>query len=178
MRLKPIVFFSVVALITGFLLYREHLRSQGLLDLGIGSKAPEFTLKDQNGRRVNLSDYQGKAVFLNFWATWCPPCIDEMPAMETLNEKFRDRKFQMLAVSVDVNWNAIQDFYKQYGLNIPTLLDPGRQVSSRYKVFKFPETYIIDRNGIIIHKKVGPERWADPQVLAWMDRLVREQEQE
>jgi peroxiredoxin len=79
---------------------------------------------------IKLSDYRGKLVFLNFWATWCLPCVEEMPEMETLKNTFKDRKFQMLAVSVDTDWDVVKKFYKEHNLTIPAGLDPGHQISS------------------------------------------------
>ena len=175
MRIKPILFFGVVALLAGFILYSET----GGIDrssLAVGSPAPDFVLKDQTGQEVRLSDYRGKLVFLNFWATWCSPCVDEMPEMDLMNRAFEGRPFQMLAVSVDTSWGLIRQFYDDHNIDLPTLLDPGRRASSLYQVFKFPETYIIDKQGRIVQKIVGPKRWADPQVMAEIDDMIRDQE--
>ena len=126
MRVKPLVFFTIVGLVAGFLIYREQTANPGGA-VAIGATGPDFTLKDKDGKEVKLSDYRGKLVFLNFWATYCVPCIDEMPSMHTLNQRFKDRPFQMLAVSVDTNWKAIDAFYQKYGIDVPTVLDPGKR---------------------------------------------------
>jgi peroxiredoxin len=143
MRLKPIIFFLIVGSLAGFFVYREVTRvgDPGLIN--IGQQAPDFTLKGEDGRPIKLSDYRGKLVFLNFWATWCLPCVEEMPEMEKLNKTFKDRKFQMLAVSVDTDWDVVKQFYKAHNLTIPAALDPGHQISGLYKVFKFPETFLM-----------------------------------
>ena len=168
MRVKPIFFFSLIGLLAAFAIY-----SSGGGNLAIGSVAPDFELKDPDGKLVHLSDFRGKFVFLNFWATWCEPCVDEMPAMMTLNETLKDRDFQMLAVSVDTRWEAIEEFYAQYELDLPTLLDPAQAVSrGRYKATGFPETFLIDQNGHVRDIVIGPRLWADPQVIAQIEEMM------
>ena len=107
MPLKPIFFFSLIGLLAAFALYNG-----GGGNVAVGSVAPDFELKDPDGKLVRLSDFRGKFVFLNFWATWCEPCVDEMPAMMTLNETLKDRDFHMLAVSVDTSWEVIEEFLR------------------------------------------------------------------
>lgn len=168
MRLKPLFFFAAMGMLAAFALYRA-----GSDPVSIGALAPDFELKNRKGESVRLSDYRGKFVFLNFWATWCEPCVDEMPDMMMLNERFKDRNFQMLAVSVDTNWKAIEGFYSQYNLNLPTLLDPAQAVSrGRYKTTGFPETFLIDQTGRIRRRVIGPESWADPRVVAQIEDLM------
>jgi peroxiredoxin len=172
MQMKPTLFFGIVAAAAAFFIFRYG--SPGIIS--IGEPAPDVVLKDESGKTVQLSEYKGKVVFLNFWATWCLPCIKEMPEMQTVNAAFKDRKFQMLAVSVDLNWEKVNDFYKQYNLDLPTFLDPGHQVTNRFKVFKFPETFIIDANGFVVKHRIGEDRWASPQNMAYIDSLIREAE--
>ena len=174
-RAKSIIFFLIVGSIAGYFVYKEATRAGSPGVVNIGQQAPDFSIKDQSGHEIKLSDYRGKLVFLNFWATWCAPCIEEMPAMETLNQTFKDRKFQMLAISVDNDWKAVNQFYKEYNLTLPAVLDPGRQVSNLFKVYKFPETFLIDANGYVI-KHTWAERWADPRVMSNIDSLIRQQE--
>ena len=175
MRLKPIIFFLVVCSIAGYFVYREVTRVGDVGVINIGQQAPDFAIKGDDGREIKLSQYRGKLVFLNFWATWCAPCVEEMPEMEVLKNTFKDRKFQMLAVSVDTNWEVVKEFYKDHNLTIPAFLDPGRQVSSVYKVFKFPETFLIDGNGYVI-RHTWVEHWANPRVMANVESLIQRQE--
>jgi len=168
MRVKPLLFFSLIGLLAALAIY-----SGGGGTIEIGAVTPDFELKGPDGEFVRLSDFRGKFVFLNFWATWCKPCVDEMPAMMTLNEALKDRDFQMLAVSVDTNWEAIEEFYAQYELNLPTLLDPAQAVSrGRYKATGFPETFLIDQEGYLQRRVIGPQRWADPRVIAQIEEMI------
>lgn len=96
--------------------------------------------------------------------------------MELMNHTFKGRKFQMLAISVDTDWSKVKQFYGQYHLNLPTFLDPGRRVANVYKVFKFPETFIIDANGNVAKHYVGEERWANPRILASIEAMIPPQE--
>src|SRR5438552_2968552 len=103
-RIKAISFFLAVSSVAGFFVYKEVTRVGQPGIINIGQQAPDFSVKDQQSRLFKLGDYHGKVVFLNFWATWCQPCIKEMPAMERLNQRFKDRRFQMIPISVDNEW--------------------------------------------------------------------------
>src|SRR5262245_27004586 len=144
MRIKPILFFAAVTALAGWIVYREATTVGTPGVISIGQRAPDFEIKDPSGEGIKLSDFRGNLVFLNFWATWCPPCVDEMPAMELVNRAFKDRKFQMIAVSVDTDWEKVFDFYKKHNLTLPSYLDPGHEVDRKYNVFKFPGPFIMD----------------------------------
>lgn len=172
-RLKAIIFFVVVGCVAGYFVYRQasHTGDPGVIN--IGQKAPDFSIKDESGRLVKLSDFRGKVVFVNFWGTWCPSCVDEMPEIQRLYQQFKGRKFEMLEVSIDNDWPEIHQFYKDHHLDLPTYLDPGHQIAGLYKVFKFPETFLIDGNGNVI-RHTWYEHWADPRVVAKVDALVKQ----
>ena len=174
-RVIPIIFFLVVGSVAGFFVYREVTRVGAPGVINIGQQAPEFSIKDQQGNPVKLSDYRGKVVFLNIWGTWCQPCIEEMPEMETLNNRFKDRKFQMMAVSIDNDWDEVNKFYKEHNLTMPAFLDPGHQIAELYKVYKYPETFLIDANGFVV-KHTWQEHWADPRVMKVVENLVAQAE--
>ena len=174
-RLKAIIFFLVVGSVAGSFVYKEVTRVGEPGVINIGQQAPDFSIKDQSGKQIKLSDYRGKVVFLNIWGTWCLPCIQEMPEMETLYQAYKDRKFQMLAISIDNDWKEVNEFYKEKNLTLPSFLDPGRQIASLYKVYKYPETFLIDANGYVV-KHTWQEHWADPRVMTTVENLIRKAE--
>src|SRR5579864_1480099 len=124
----------------------------------IGSTAPDFTVQDDE-RKVALSDLHGKIVVLNFWATWCPPCVDEMPSLVHLQQRLKDKGVTVLAVSVDVDEGAYRRFLKDHNIDLLTVRDPDHKSSNLYGTFKFPETYIIDRDGKMRRKFIGEVDW-------------------
>ncbi|WGG45205.1 redoxin domain-containing protein [Rossellomorea sp. DA94] len=125
-----------------------------------GDRAPDFTLTTLDGEEVKLSDYQGKKVILNFWATWCPPCKAEMPHMEQYYEKnAKKENVEILAVNLtsqDDGEKAVQQFVDGYELTFPILMDENGDIGDEYRAFTIPTTYMIDTNGLIQHKIVGP----------------------
>jgi peroxiredoxin len=125
-----------------------------------GQPAPDFTLTDMQGQQVSLSDLKGKVVILNFWATWCPPCREEMPSMEMLYRKYKDQGLVILAVNVEKDGKQlVEAFLQRSPYTFPILLDTQAEVQNRYKVFRFPETFIIDRNGNVVEKVLGAIDW-------------------
>jgi peroxiredoxin len=133
-RLKPILFFLVVGALALFFVLRKPPSTV----VNVGDLAPDFAVKDETGKEVKLSDYRGHVVFLNFWYTTCEPCRQEMPDMELVNRVFKDRKFKMIPVSVDTNFDDVKRFYQDFKLTTMAMyLDPGKQVADKYNVFKF-----------------------------------------
>ncbi|HBG08105.1 MAG: thioredoxin [Geobacteraceae bacterium GWC2_58_44] len=138
-----------------------------------GKPAPDFTLNDLSGRPVQLSSLKGKVVLLNFWATWCPPCREEIPSMVRLNQAMQGKPFQMLAVSIDEGGrDAVQAFFAKGGVSLPTLLDTDGTVARRYGTTGVPETFVIDAKGVIMKKVVGPMDWSSAEVLAALEELI------
>lgn len=119
------------------------------------TKAMDFKLKDLNGKEVSLSDYKGKKVFLNFWATWCPPCKAEMPEMETLYQETKDSDLVILAVNLDEDKDTVQKFISSNKYNFPVLLDTDNIVASKYGVVSIPTSFFIDKEGNIADKHIG-----------------------
>ncbi len=142
----------------------------------IGVQAPDFSLVDSEGRSRRLSSLRGKVVLVNFWATWCPPCRAEIPSMEELYRNYgRDGKLELLAINVEPEGPVIiEEFSKEYPHSFPVLFDIDARVQNLYGVFKFPETFIIDKNGIIVEKVVGAIDWTGPEVLSYLNRLIQE----
>ena len=145
----------------------------------IGKVAPDFTVQDSD-RSVSLSQYRGKIVVLNFWATWCPPCVEEMPSLVQMQKQFQGKDVTVLAVSVDDDPDSYHKFLKDHAVDLLTVRDPGgpktdqgvnAAVASRYGTFKFPESYIIDRNGIIRRKFIGAIDWNQQEIVEYLTRL-------
>jgi peroxiredoxin len=144
----------------------------------IGKVAPEFTIKDAD-RTVSLAQLRGKVVVLNFWATWCPPCVEEMPSLMQLQKKLQGTDITVLAVSVDDDADAYHKFLKDYGIDLLTVRDPGKRVgtgidapvAAEYGTYRFPESYIIDRKGVIRRKFIGPVDWSQPEIVEYLTRL-------
>ncbi|HEY6838268.1 MAG TPA: TlpA disulfide reductase family protein [Geobacteraceae bacterium] len=138
-----------------------------------GNAAPDFTLKDLAGNDVHLKDLQGKVVLVNFWATWCPPCRSEIPSMMKLNQAMAGKPFQMLAISIDEGGKeAIEGYFKQSGTNLPALLDTNQKISKLYGTTGVPETFVVDKKGVILKKVVGAMEWSDPQVIQALNEII------
>ena len=139
----------------------------------IGTPAPDFILTDMQGQKVTLSQFRGKVVVLNFWATWCPPCKDEMPSMEQLYRDYRDNGLVMLAVNVEGNGKeAVEKFLRTTPHSFPILLDSENVAQNTYGVFRFPESFIIDRNGVVVEKIIGGRDWMTGSVFTLIKFLL------
>jgi cytochrome c biogenesis protein CcmG, thiol:disulfide interchange protein DsbE len=137
-----------------------------------GDRAPGFELTAPDGSGVSLSDYRGKWVLLNFWATWCPPCIQEMPSLDRLHQEFEDRGLVVLGVSVDTEKQAYERFIERWNLSFPIVRDPEMSVPSRYGTNKYPETFLINPEGKVVRKYVGPENWMNPEIVNYLRSLL------
>ncbi len=136
----------------------------------IGSSAPDFTVQDSD-HKVTLSQFRGQVVVLNFWATWCPPCVEETPSLVKMQSRMKDKGVVVLAVSIDVDDAAYHKFLKDYSVNMVTVRDEDQKTASLYGTHGWPESYIIDRNGIIRRKFIGPVEWNSPEVTEFLNKL-------
>jgi peroxiredoxin len=121
--------------------------------------APDFTLEDLNGKQVSLSDHRGKFVFLHFWATWCPPCKDELPAIQKLYEVSDQSKFAIMTINVKEGRGAVQPFLEERRLNFPVQLDARSAVSRQYRIRAIPTTILIDQEGLVVGRVSGARDW-------------------
>jgi cytochrome c biogenesis protein CcmG, thiol:disulfide interchange protein DsbE len=137
---------------------------------GIGKTAPEFTVKDSD-HSVSLADYKGKVVLLNFWATWCPPCVQEMPSLVQLQQRWKDKGVVVLAVSLDVDDGGYHKFLRDHNISLVTVRDGDKRTSDMYGTFKYPESYIIDREGKIRRKFIGAVDWNRPDIDEYLRSL-------
>lgn len=136
----------------------------------IGSPAPDFTVRDSQ-QSVTLSQFKGQIVVLNFWATWCPPCIEEMPSLVQMQQRMKSKGITVLAVSVDVDDAAYRKFLQDHNVNLLSVRDNDQKSNQLYGTFKFPETYIIDRNGVVRRKFIGAVDWTEPDVMDYLSKL-------
>ncbi len=139
-----------------------------------GDMAPAFTLEDTKGNKVTLSALRGKVVMVNFWATWCPPCKEEMPSMERLNKIMSGEDFVMLAINADDNGReVVPDFIEKNPHDFTVLYDDQGAVKQSYGVYKMPESFIINKDGIIVEKVVGAIDWSSPKTVAYLKSLAK-----
>jgi peroxiredoxin len=151
----------------------ELVRSLGLSKPAL-SRAPDFNLRDANGGSASLSAYRGNLVLLNFWATWCGPCREEMPSMEQLSRYFGGQGLAVVAVNQKESAAVVSKFMRSHGLSFTTPLDPDGRVAASYRVYGIPITYLIDANGQAIGMKSGSRDWASREVIAVFRKLIAE----
>ncbi len=138
-----------------------------------GASAKSFTLKDQEGRAVSLSDFRGKFVLLNFWATTCAPCVSEMADLEKLYQHFKEDRFVVLGVSLDdEGWGPVNEFLKKVPLSFPILWDEKFSVADLYGTYRIPETYLIDPEGRIVEKILGAQDWANADQIQKIEKIL------
>jgi peroxiredoxin len=142
--------------------------------VAVGKQAPDFVLADISGRETRLSDLKGEVVLVNFWATWCPPCREEIPSMSALNRLMAGKPFRMLAICIDQGGkDAVKAFFRESGQTIPALVDSDGSVSKLYGITGVPETFVIDRKGVIIKKFIGPLDWSAPEVVNFLTDAMK-----
>ncbi len=176
--MKRLIFMVfIVAVAAASYLYKENSTPSASAPSSLareGSPAPDFVLSDLQGRQVRLSDYRGKVVLLNFWATWCPPCVEEIPSMERLHQLMKGKDFVMLALNVEPNGpQVVPGFLRNNSATFPILFDDQKVVQKEYGVFRFPETFIIDKQGIIEDNIIGGRNWDDKTIVEYLEMLMR-----
>lgn len=127
--------------------------------------APDFTLKDTNGKLYKLTDYRGKVVIVNFWTTWCPPCRFELPSMERAYQQFKAEDVEILAINVGEDADTIFTFTVDYPVTFPLLMDLDSRVINDYPVIGLPTTYVIDTRGRLVYRAIGTREWDDPDLV-------------
>jgi peroxiredoxin len=141
--------------------------------VGRGAVAPDYSLRGLDSPELHsLSKLKGKVVLVNFWATWCKPCEEEMPAMERLYRKLHPAGLEMVAISVGEEAEVVRAFRDRLRLTFPILLDQDKSAAKEWQTFAFPETLLVDRDGKILERYVGPRDWDTPAYLARLGRLL------
>lgn len=170
-RLIILVAGALILAVTFVIVWLQSAKYEPLV---VGKEAPDFTLTDLNENTHRLSDFRGKVVFLNFWATWCAPCREEMPSMEVLHKNFEKDGLVILAVSIDrvTTTKDIPPFVKGMNLTFPVLIDSWGKTDKPYKRMGVPETFIIDQQGIIREIIIGPRDWTRLDNLKTLTTLL------
>ena len=172
-RVAILVFLAVSGLLILFLL-KQNNPYLTFSSLKLGTPAPNFTFPGLDGKMVSLADYRDHVVLVNVWATWCPPCVDEMPSMEKLYQELKGESFEILAVSIDaLGTKAVAPFMKKHNLSFPALMDPDGRIKNLYQTTGVPESFIINQEGILVQKIIGPRDWATPAVTDFFRGLLQ-----
>jgi thiol-disulfide isomerase/thioredoxin len=146
--------------------------SMGVTKVSATKNPVIINLKDLNGQQVSLADFKGKIVFLNFWTTWCPTCRIEMPSMEKLHRKLKDKDFAMVTVNLQESASQVKTFFKEFKLTFTALLDSTGEVGVSFGIRAIPTTYILDKTGRIIGLANGPREWDSKDAVALFENLI------
>jgi peroxiredoxin len=177
-RAAIVIFLLIAGLLVLLLLNqnKSYNNSVKILPIAVGLPAPDFTFPGMDGKMVSLSDFRGKVVLVNIWATWCRSCVDEMPSMEKLYQKLKGEDFEILAVSIDsLGAEVVAPFMKKYKLTFPALIDSAGAIRMGYRTTGVPESFIIDKDGILVKKIIGSLDWTKPEILHLFQRLIQKQ---
>ena len=178
---KSVILVIVLALgISIFILLKlneSEIFFSGTVKLEVGKPAPDFTFPGLDGKMISLSDHKGKAVLVNIWATWCGPCVDEMPSMEKLYQELRNKDFEILAISIDSDGaKVVAPFMQEYKLTFPALIDSEGSIKESYGVTGVPESFIIDQHGILVKKIIGATDWASSDAILFFRNLIQKRQ--
>jgi peroxiredoxin len=137
-----------------------------------GDGAPSFSIQAINGKTIGPKDFGGKLLILNFWATWCQPCVQEVPSLDALERQLGPKGLVILGVSVDKDQKAYQEFLQRFHVSYLTALDPDQAINTKYGTVLFPESYLIDTNGKVVEKIVGEANWSSEQMVQHVQSLL------
>ena len=175
-RAAIVIFLLIAGLLVLLLLNqnKSYNNSVKIVPIAEGLPAPDFKFPGMDGKMVSLSDFRGKVVLVNIWATWCRSCVDEMPSMEKLYQKLKSEDFEILAVSIDsLGERVVAPFMKKYKLTFPALIDSAGAIRIGYRTTGVPESFIIDKDGILVKKIIGSLDWTKPEILHLFQRLIQ-----
>lgn len=162
------VILLVLAAAVAYTVYANFTKDE-IQKVEMGEKAPDFVLEDMNGKKHRLSEYEGKGVFLNFWATWCKPCEKEMPAINSQYEKFKDQGVEVLTVNVGESKLAVNKFLDRHDLTLPVVIDSNTEVQAAYGINPLPITFLIDKDGKAV--KVFKGEMTEEMVKEFMEEI-------
>lgn len=131
----------------------------------VGDRAPNFAVTTRTGQTITPNNFGGKLLVLNFWATWCPPCVQEIPSLQEFQDEFASQGVVVVGVSVDKNPGAYDQFLKRFGVTFDTARDPDWNIAGSYGTYQLPETYIINADGEVVQKIIAAQDWMNPTFL-------------
>jgi cytochrome c biogenesis protein CcmG/thiol:disulfide interchange protein DsbE len=137
-----------------------------------GDRAPDFSIKAENGKTISAHDFGGKLLILNFWATWCEPCVQEVPSLDLLQRQLASKGLVVLGVSEDKDPQAYQEFLNRFHVSYMTARDPSVAIKPKYGTVQIPESYLIDNNGKVVEKIVGEANWSSAQMVEHVQSLL------
>jgi cytochrome c biogenesis protein CcmG, thiol:disulfide interchange protein DsbE len=155
---------ALVAVVASTL--RDHL-------VVAGDSAPAFEVTTDSGKKISVDSFGGRLLVVNFWATWCPPCINELPSLNAMAAELKGSGVVVLGISVDKDKAAYDRFLKKVKLNFETARDPGADISADYGTFKYPETYVINREGKVLEKFINEQPWMSPEIVTRLKGYAR-----
>ena len=137
-----------------------------------GDQAPHFSMRADNGLTVTPTEFGGKVLIVNFWATWCPPCVEETPSMVAFANQYRDKGVVVFGISVDKSQKNYDNFIRRFGITFLTSRDPESKVSDLFGTYVYPETYVINREGKVVQKIIGGTNWTDPNLMRFVEGML------
>lgn len=137
-----------------------------------GDQAPYFSLRADNGLTVTPTEFGGKVLIVNFWATWCPPCVEETPSMVAFANRYRDKGVVVFGISVDKSQKNYDNFIRRFGITFLTSRDPEAKTSDLFGTYVYPETYVINREGKVVQKIIGGTNWTDPNLMRFVEGML------
>jgi peroxiredoxin len=161
---------ALAVLFIGFVFVIRDLFEQRIVD--VGDTAPEFSVTTESGRRISTREFGGRLLVVNFWATWCPPCVEEMPSLSRFAQELNPSGVVVLGVSVDKSEAAYRKFLEEQQLPFHVTRDPEAEIPAEYGTFKWPETYIINRDGKVVQKYIGPRNWTEAGIVNEVKALL------